>query len=373
MCRVTGQTIEDSLAVAPRHEWALFTNREKFDLVVLYDNASEAFGPAGSPLAALVKAIYETEFRKMLKKSPVQLVGGFEAWKKEFGREGVEGGEGGDERKGVDAEAERAGAGGEHRKPPPPPPPKPLQQPIAMPKPTPILEPPSRYWTPPSHAPQDSGNVRHSLPPRSEPGYVNGHVTGTGVLRRPLTHKPSSISLSMSLSSSSASSIPPTPIQYPQFPKASSPSASGPSAYSTHAHSLVSPPPQASINPTFSRRRSDYIDPVHEALSRAPIDYPELSARSVLRPPPAAASSAMERQDNRPRIMQDSSSLARPSSGPGPGPAPPTIKSDYPVTYWSDTQIGTSGLKNLGNTCYMNATIQCLSATVPFARFFTGG
>lgn len=35
-------------------------------------------------------------------------------------------------------------------------------------------------------------------------------------------------------------------------------------------------------------------------------------------------------------------------------------------------QIVTVGLKNLGNTCYMNATIQCLSATVPFARFFTG-
>ena len=31
-----------------------------------------------------------------------------------------------------------------------------------------------------------------------------------------------------------------------------------------------------------------------------------------------------------------------------------------------------AGLSNLGNTCYMNAPIQCLSATVPFARFFTG-
>ena len=70
--------------------------------------------------------------------------------------------------------------------------------------------------------------------------------------------------------------------------------------------------------------------------------------------------------DNRPRI---SNHFAQAQSGP----RPPTIQSDYPVTYWSDTQIGTSVLKNLGNTCYMNSTIQCLSATVPFSRFFTDG
>lgn len=46
---------------------------------------------------------------------------------------------------------------------------------------------------------------------------------------------------------------------------------------------------------------------------------------------------------------------------------------EYPITYWGDTQFGTSGLKNMGNTCYMNSTIQCLSATAPFATYFKDG
>jgi ubiquitin carboxyl-terminal hydrolase 8 len=180
-------------------------------------------------------------------------------------------------------------------------------------------------------------------------------------------------------------------IQYPSFNGSMSSSSMSrtmtpsmpPSSFTAsmpHA-GIVSPPPQASINPSpLSRRRSDYIDQSQEALAgsgfgtRASIDYPDLSAHNVLRPPPAVAPPQLERQDNRPRIIQHQPpSLPSTSlSYPGSGPKAPTIQSEYPVHYWPDVSIATSGLKNMGNTCYMNATIQCLNATIPFARFFVG-
>jgi len=63
----------------------LFCNRDKFDLIAIYDDVSETPGPPDAPLARLIRAIYETAFRKILKRVPVLLIGGLEAWKREFG------------------------------------------------------------------------------------------------------------------------------------------------------------------------------------------------------------------------------------------------------------------------------------------------
>jgi len=75
--------LEDAMVVAPRHEASLFGNRDKFDLVAVYDGSSESFGAANTPLSILVRVISEQAFQ--LKRMPMMLVGGFEAWKREIG------------------------------------------------------------------------------------------------------------------------------------------------------------------------------------------------------------------------------------------------------------------------------------------------
>lgn len=81
------------MVVAPKHEVGLFINRDKFDLVAVYDDKSTTFGSSNSPLSILIRAISEQAFRKMLKRMPMILAGGIEAWKKEIGNTQVVRGE----------------------------------------------------------------------------------------------------------------------------------------------------------------------------------------------------------------------------------------------------------------------------------------
>lgn len=73
------------MVIAPRQETSLFDNRDKFDLVTVYDGSSTSFGNANTPLSTLVRVISEQAFRKILKRMPMMLVGGIEAWKREVG------------------------------------------------------------------------------------------------------------------------------------------------------------------------------------------------------------------------------------------------------------------------------------------------
>ncbi|KAL0574304.1 ubiquitin-specific protease doa4 [Marasmius crinis-equi] len=233
-----------------------------------------------------------------------------------------------------------------------------------------------------SRTPADSGFPSRFASPESaasgslgrRPAISRGALSSSGALSsQTITENVTSQPSSPQINGSSS-------ITYPSFstrsPAGHSASASV-SSFTPTQYDITSPP-QASINPPLSRRRSDYIDQSQEAVSglhRAPIEYPELPSQHTIRPPPAVASPALERQENRPWITQNYTSPPPPGS-PGKklqAPTPPRIPSDWPVRYWPDVPIGMSGLKNMGNTCYMNAPIQCLSASPPFARFFTEG
>ncbi|KIJ65500.1 hypothetical protein HYDPIDRAFT_27500 [Hydnomerulius pinastri MD-312] len=364
---VNAPSLEDSLSVAPRDEWVLFQNRDKFDVVALYNNSSENYDSNG-PLSAFVRAVYENAFRKCLRNAPMLLVGGLRAWKEEFGDEevirGVPGGPRGSPTSilgnGISStsgpilssastpEALRYRAL----------PTQPLVNGVSTTSAEKRISPERRLPELPSQSPRLSSRTTEldSLP------------EGPASHSDSISHSPRAIPQSFV---NGATTSTPT-ISYPSFSSPASPPITNTSFYpSPSPFSPVSVPPQASINPSpLTRRRSEYMDgPQSPGTGYAPrptIDYPDLH---VLRPPPPAATPASERQDSRPRMMH---TMPVPQATKT-GPKPPTIQSDYPVKYWSDMYINTTGLKNLGNTCYMNATIQCLSATVPFATFFTDG
>ena len=122
----SASSIESSLVVSPDAESAWFSERASFDLIVIYDSRTRALprrsgssssascGFRNAPLSlasthqqsregdaesaeakalvVLVSAIYEFNFSdegKRLKRSPMLLVGGWEAWVKEVGEKGI--------------------------------------------------------------------------------------------------------------------------------------------------------------------------------------------------------------------------------------------------------------------------------------------
>lgn len=82
------------MSLSPTHESSLFAARHFYDLVIIYDRSSTAL-PQSPPtnttssaqrtLYNLTTAIYEREFLKSLKRQPMLLRGGWEAWDKNVG------------------------------------------------------------------------------------------------------------------------------------------------------------------------------------------------------------------------------------------------------------------------------------------------
>jgi ubiquitin carboxyl-terminal hydrolase 8 len=82
---MSAKELQEALVLSSRTERTLFERRNTFDLVVLTDTDSEQFGDPSTPIRKLFSMIYENEFLKPLRRSPVFLQGGIKAWTNDVG------------------------------------------------------------------------------------------------------------------------------------------------------------------------------------------------------------------------------------------------------------------------------------------------
>ncbi|GAA6013015.1 hypothetical protein JCM10207_008414 [Rhodosporidiobolus poonsookiae] len=377
---IKSSEIEDALALSPPHEAALFAARNHYDIVVLYDRSSKAL-PTAAPTATtsdaqrtlwnLMTAIYDREFVKSLKRQPLLLRGGWEEWERQVGVAGSTG-------TAVTSEAAR----------PRPPREGGMEREDAK-------KANRRAAVLPSVG-ENGGlllqNGHASDPPRPAPGYYSPsdphdsrsfspHASASGMVSPRLAMPPVAAQRSGAapaydpFASTSFQSRPSYP--QPQLEAYSSPSGS-PSMPRTRSDVVdLYAASNGSASPYVN---GDYSRPSFE-YSRPPIDYPQLHSRA---PPPVS-------HGTRPPPLPAHAPIpAAPLTRPPPvKPAPlrsnssfssvqlaqySSVNSRYPtIMSFDEGVIGLTGLKNLGNTCYMNSTIQCLSAAIPFARYFTSG
>lgn len=335
--------IQDKLVLSPQEEQSAFASRNQFDLVVLYDRNLRALRSsqhdptpqdpkAQARMDVLIKAIYENEFATTLKQQPVLLVGGFDSWHKHLGDKFVH--------------RERA------------PDASPLYPNGALPEAGDTLSqqqqdlkrarrqqqilPDSINGSAPSSrasAPAGSihpGSLYPGRPPSSAYSGSNGFAADGGPSLPARAYQSPGVGNTVSLPTG-APSFPPSrsnssgTFDYPQLKASGSPYAS------------PQPPPTAASAstpaPTGHSARASISTPAVLTPGQDP------SKKQVMAPGYAG------------HLTTQSRMYSNPTSGRGP----------------DDIRIGMTGLKNLGNSCYMNSTLQCLSATFSLARFLLDG
>lgn len=334
---MTSAGLEDALSLSPPAQQEAFARRHQYDLVVIYDSRSKNFPPKGAdptPVSRMWDMIYSNEYSKILPRCPVLLVGGYQGWF-EFidfrARQGAARQNQAQGHKPVNSISEREAAEKRAKR----------QQ---------------HVYQPGSYA-KGIPDTFSSGSPQSMTGGYHSHSASLS------HHFPSSYNAAPY---QSPYSTPGTPGDYAAAPaRPSLPPKHGSSqSISSYAGAGgIAPLPKASIHPgAGTRRQSGYLDSQYSGhhASRPSIDYPQPHALGRLpQQPPAAASHSLERRDSRTLVRAD---VRHDQLAPNSG-----------CRYWRDPKLGLTGLKNLGNTCYMNSTIQCLSATLPFARFFLDG
>lgn len=313
---VSAEELEERLVVSPEHEQALFEKRNEYDLVVYYDQSANSVSYlAGSPvgtsaphLRALHDTLYEFNAYKPLKagRPPALLLGGLDAWIDLLGQQSL-----------ATSSTAAVMSSLQARKPVPRPG-RPLGRVPTMASANSSLEIRKRRLR--EFTPLNSKELSEWM----EKSKVEEIDTSTYAEEDSLTEEPEE-----------AGSEPSTPFVHTyeaflrRFPEPHDVQQS-----MTHAD----PRPPIAATPNYAAHMS-------VAPSRPPPALPRPSYSGV--------------SDGR----QIQPHLHRQNSASRTALYAPSSRLDR-------LKIPRTGLTNFGVTCYMNSTIQCLSATIPLSRFF---
>ncbi|CAO3630431.1 unnamed protein product [Mucor fragilis] len=336
--------IQESLLQNPEAEQTLFAERARFDLVVYYDQNSKTLETAHTPACNMRRVLLSGQLRH----PPKMLAGGFDAWISTVGERGV------------------------YRFP---------------------AQKEKKHWFKSSSS--TSSNSTHSSRDHSTHHSLYDYFAGKGaggVGHPPMQHynntpisKPQPLPTAPRKESQTTrypellvSSELPAQQQQPQQTRDISPIP--PSYPKLHRRRTFIDNPFNGFTTTTSKLYDVPPMAYHHGQTATPPPPPPPPAAAAQAPTTAATSTHLQMQ-TRPSSAEPTVSISRPSAlaefhhvstNNIHSSSSPTASSSFSQLN-SVVTIGTTGLKNLGNTCYMNSIVQCLSGTVPLARYLTSG
>ncbi|KAK6537208.1 ubiquitin-specific protease doa4 [Orbilia ellipsospora] len=400
--------LEEALSLSPDKEQALFRKRDTFDFVVYHDQGTSSLTSysratdkqAQRALKVLVQAIYELAYEKTLKNPPKLLVGGLNAWTEWNGSTSLVSTSSSSQKtaslsrataKTATASYSTLAARRKGRVRALPGQVLPDDERSKLNNSLPINQEEEDEWIEILNRENTSFTIRNPIAdvndtksrnraaslvtldfersPDIEEFFHRFPVLGNNHMELPLPPARGPPSPPPEGTSPRNSTYPMLPILGSAQPRSVSPAASVQEEPSVPEQPMPEPPSRAPppVPPPLPvkepadsglQRRNTIIDHMFHGFTD--VHNPQfnpVTPTSPSKPPPAVPKKSYSgvsehHQPQAPALDQIASPL---------------------ITLVGPTGFGTTGLKNLGNTCYMNSIIQCMSGTVPLARYFLSG